>query len=131
MRLNQTEQRRPLKTRFEGAIQHATRASLEPGTCIRIAGSQMAWNGCAAVRTHLRAGAKANRSLRSQFVCLVSGGDSRHAAGVHSGGYSAPLHSHPRIARIPFKATSGVARTLHAMATTQENANYKTAPREE
>src|SRR5690606_6991596 len=38
---------------------------------------------------------------------------SLHAAGTHSGGYSAPLHSCPRISRIPFQATSGMARTLY------------------
>ena len=43
----------------------------------------------------------------SQFICLPSSCDSRHAAGAHFGGCSAPLHSHPRIARIPFQATSG------------------------
>src|SRR5690606_1088224 len=80
--------------------------------CIRIAGAQMAWNGRAAVRTHLRAGAKANRSLRSRFVCWLSGGDSRHAAGARSGGRGSPLCVRPRIARIPFQSTSGVARPL-------------------
>lgn len=45
----------------------------------------MAWKGCAAVRNQFRAGAKANRSLLSQFVCWLSTVDSRQAAGVRSG----------------------------------------------
>lgn len=57
----------------------------------RIAGSQMAWYGCAVVHTNFRAGAKANRSLRSQIVCLPSGCDSGSAAGAHIRGCSAAL----------------------------------------
>jgi hypothetical protein len=38
---------------------------------------------------------------------LPSSCDSRHAAGAGFGGYSTPLRPHPRIARIPFQATSG------------------------
>jgi hypothetical protein len=50
---------------------HATAPSLEPADMLRIAGSQMAWKGCAAVRTNLRAGAKANRSLKLA-ICLLA-----------------------------------------------------------
>jgi hypothetical protein len=75
----------------------ATAPSLETAGMLRIACSQMAWKGCAVVRTNFRAGAKANRSLRSQFVCWPSGCDSRHAA------------------RITFQATSAMAPTFGKM----------------
>jgi hypothetical protein len=96
--------------------QRITAPSLEPAGMLRIAGSQMAWKGCAAVRANLRAGAKQIAPYRSQFICWPSDCDSRHAARVNYGGYSAPLRSHARISRIPFQATSGWGNVMRNFA---------------
>jgi hypothetical protein len=53
------------------AVQPITHPSLERAGMLRIARSQMAWNGCAAVHTQFRAGAKANRSLKLA-ICLLA-----------------------------------------------------------
>ena len=83
-----------------------------PRACVRIAGSQMAWEGCAAIRTTLRAGAYsfANHS-RTSYAKALAGSQlcSLRAAGAGSGGYSTPLRPHPRASRMPSQATSGWA----------------------
>ena len=39
---------------MQSAVHHITRAYLEPAGMLRIAGSQMAWKGCAAIQNPLR-----------------------------------------------------------------------------
>jgi hypothetical protein len=42
----------PHKEKYGSVVQATTRASQEPAGMLRIAGSQMAWEGCAAIQTH-------------------------------------------------------------------------------
>jgi hypothetical protein len=104
-----------------GAVLPTTAPSLEPAGMLRIAVSQMAWKGCAAVRTHLRAGAKANRSLKLAICLLALRWWLTAGCGRSLRGFSHPLRSRPRLSRIPFQATSGVGGTLFKIALTQEN----------
>jgi hypothetical protein len=79
---------------------------------LRIARPQMAWEGCAAIRTTLRAGANsfASHSRKSSAKALAgSQRCSLRAAGAGSGGYSTPLRPHPRASRMPSQSTSGWA----------------------
>jgi len=79
---------------------------------LRIARPQMAWEGCAAIRTAHRAGAYSFASPSERFSAKALAGSLRcslRAAGAGSGGCSTPLRPHPRAARMPSQATSGWA----------------------
>lgn len=68
----------------------------------------MVWDGCAAMRTQLQAGAFSfflPFGRRHRYLALIW--CSLHAAGVHSGSGSAPRHARPRVARMRSQATSG------------------------
>lgn len=87
------------------------------------------WQGCAAVRTHLQAGAKANRSIRSQFVCWLSSGDSRQAAGVRSG--VVVTHSaHVLAYRASLSKPLQAGATLHAMPPRENKKNKEPHPQD-
>ena len=78
---------------------------------LRIARPQMAWEGCAAIRTTHRAGANSFAShSRKSFAKALAGSQrcSLHAAGESSGGSSTPLRSRPRVSRMP----SGLSRSF-------------------
>jgi hypothetical protein len=82
---------------------------------LRIARPQMAWEGCAAIRTVLRAGANSFDSHFRRSTAKALAGSLRcslHAAGAGSGSYSTPLRPHPRASRMPSQATSGWANVV-------------------